>query len=299
MSFACNLLFASREFVITEGQARFEPSRGIWPTFSVLAQTQYEKSQVLSGTAAQSVSFVEPRSSSQFTVFLDIVGEFSSVFGGDNGGFRLNLDPTLSSDARIQETSSETQSLSSGPRALSQEEILGLLTFDRLEVEPDLLGQVGSVFGAAAQNALDATIDTLILAELQTTLRDALGVDIFEIRTTPISSLLSGDSDQPFGVSLRLGGYIDDNGFASYQIGSFNDADQQYALTNEVRFQLDLEPLEISVLGRVDFLTESFVPESELTFRVGYAFSERLSLDTSLLLATERQGLSFGVSVKF
>jgi len=152
-----------------------------------------------------------------------------------------------------------------------------------------------------AQGALDTAVDLLVVGELQNALREALGLDVVEIRTTAISSLLGGEGAQPFGVSVRLGGYLNPDLFASYRIGTADPSDPGVGFTNEVALQYGLGPLNLDVLGRLDFPTAGTLndPRPELGVGVSYDFGRALSVDTGVTLSTERSVVSFGVALRW
>jgi hypothetical protein len=150
-----------------------------------------------------------------------------------------------------------------------------------------------------AQGALDTAVDVLLLGELQNALREALGLDVLEIRTSSITQLIDGD--QPFGVSVRLGGYLNPELFASYRIGTADPDDPGFAVTNEVALQYALGPLDLEVSGRIDFPTTGVLasPRSALGLGLSYDVSRWLGLDLSTSLSTERSLISFGVTLRW
>ena len=80
-----------------------------------------------------------------------------------------------------------------------------MITLGNLQLAETITGE-GSVAESVAQGALDTAVDYFILSELQTQLGEALGLDLFEVRTTALSSILAGT--ESFGVALRIGGYF-------------------------------------------------------------------------------------------
>ncbi len=283
-----NVRFSGRDFSLSEAAAIFEPSRGALPRLNVDAQTTYQKQDVLSGNAEDVI--IEPRGSS-FIVFLAIDGELNQT---DAGIPSLQLEPTLTSNAQVLVNDVE--------RPLTDQEIITLLTLGRLELSGDVF-DAGGLAGSVANTALDTAVDTFILSQLQSALSEALDVDLFEIRTSSVSSLVAGDDD-PFGVSVRLGTYISDNLFASFRVGSFDDPDQAFALSNEFSLRYDFSPFFVEFTGGVNFPSDptlSPVPVFDVTFN--YAVNRALSVQTGLGYTSEGTvtdvSLRFGVDYRF
>jgi hypothetical protein len=280
--------FAGRDFTIDSATATFQPSQGIYPTIDILASSTFEKSEALRGL--QGVELVEP-SGRSFKVFLNLKTELVEREGG---GFAANVtETTLSSDARLAQASSETTA--GGQRELTQDELYSLLTLERLQLASSITGQ-GSVAESVAQSAIDTTIELLILSQLQEQIGTALGVELFELRTTTLSELLEGG--QQFGVSLRIGGYLDEDLFASYEIRTL-DLEPDIAFANEFDLRYEFDRLEVDLTGRLNFRTTSFTPVPELSVGVGYAVTPLVRLETNVDLAEARQGIGFGVSLRW
>ncbi len=276
--------FAGRDFALNRALAAFEPAQGLYPTLDIAATTEFDKQQVLSGLA--DIDFVEPQGGT-FDVTLSLTGGVAANPDGPNP-VKVDVTPSLSSDAVIELSGAP------GTRPLSEPELFSLLTLGRLE-SPEFAQ--GNVVGSLAQGALDTAVDFLILSELQRGLGDALGLDLLEIRTTPLGSLLTGDDD--FGVSLRLGGYLSDEVFASYEIGSLN-LDADVSLRNQFDVRYTLGALEFSLAGRLDLYRDaSLEPLPEIGLNLGYAFSPLVRLETGLDLSTAKQGVRFGVSLRW
>ncbi|MEX2541285.1 MAG: translocation/assembly module TamB domain-containing protein [Trueperaceae bacterium] len=286
--------FSGRDFQIQSAEARFDPSRGVLPVLDVTAVTSFEMRRVQPGDG--SVRFVAPQDGSRFEVVLAFTGEVEPL-PGESPPFRLDLTPSLSSEALIQEVRGD--GITSGPRSLSEPELLSLITLGRLELNAPLAGQQG-LATAVAEGAIDTAVDLLIVSELQSALAEALGVEVVEIRTTALSSVFGRDASDPFSVSLRLGGYLSDEIFASYQIGSFDDARGLYALTNEVSLLYELGPLELDLAGRVNFEDTGVPnPDAEVSATVRYAFDTRTSLEAGIDLSDDNQQLRFGVTLRW
>jgi TamB, inner membrane protein subunit of TAM complex len=280
--------FAGRDFTIDKATAVFQPSQGIYPTIEVLAYSTFEKSQALLGL--QNVELVEP-SGRTFRVFLNLK---TDLVEREGGGFAAT-DPatTLSSNAKLEQASSAATA--GGQRLLTQDELYSLLTLGRLQLASTITGQ-GSVAESVAQGAIDTTIELFILSELQKQIGTALGVQLFELRTTTLSSLLGGS--QQFGVSLRIGGYLDDALFASYEIRTL-DLEPDIAFANEFDLRYEFDRLEVDLTGRLNFRATSFTPVPELSVGLGYAITPLVRLETNVDLAQARQGIGFGVSLRW
>jgi hypothetical protein len=138
------------------------------------------------------------------------------------------------------------------------------------------------------------------VSELQRSLSEALGVDVVEIRTTSLSQVFSGDGEDPFSVSLRLGGYLTEDLFASYRIGRFDDASAELGLTNEVRLTYELGPIAFDLAGSVGFeATEASTPIPGLSAAVRYEISPLIDLETSVDLSNARSRARFGVTFRW
>ncbi|MDE0098115.1 MAG: translocation/assembly module TamB domain-containing protein, partial [Truepera sp.] len=284
--------FSGSSFDILSAEASFDPPR--LPQIRVAARTSFDKAQVLA-TSAPDLEFVAPSGASRFDVDLAFEGEISAS-KTDDLPFVLDADPTLTSDAVIQETEGGSPAV---PRPLTEDELFSLITLGRLDLQSDLIGAEG-LGPTVAQTALDTVFDLLLLSELQTALGEALGIEVVELRTTALSTVFDESNGTPFGVSFRLGGYLSDNLSASYRIASYDDPDRLYALTNELHLIYGLGPFELDVAGRVSFEdTSSLQPVSELSVAIRYTILEGTSLETGLDLGGERQQLYFGVSFGF
>ncbi|HEX7021738.1 MAG TPA: translocation/assembly module TamB domain-containing protein [Trueperaceae bacterium] len=287
-----SVAFSGRDFSIDSAVASFDPSQGIYPTLAVQASTSYDKTDVLQGRNAGEVEFVAPRGSSSFEVFLDLTGEFRSEGVGPK---QPDLTPELSSNALIQ-VQSEAAVSAGGPRPLDEQELVSLLALGRLDLDGDLLSETG-LAGSVAQSALDTAVDVFILSELQEALGEALGVDLLQIRTSPLSSLLAGEGD--FGVSLQLGGYLNEDVFATYRIGRFTGAGQDYAFTNEFNLRYDLAPVSFSLQGGVNFLNDTFTPVPEFGVSVDYGVTPFINLGANLDLSSIRQSFGIGLNIRW
>ncbi len=281
--------FAGRDFTIDTATAVFQPSQGIYPTIDISAYSTFEKSQALRGL--QGVELVDP-SGRSFRVVLNLKAELVEKEGG---GFAANVTETnLVSNARLEQAATDTTA--GGARTLTEDELYSLLTLGRLQLASSITGQ-GSVAESVASGALDTTLELFILSELQQQIGSALGVELFELRTTPLSSLLDGSTDQ-FGVSLRIGGYLQDDLFASYEIRTL-DLEPDVAFSNEFDLRYEFDRLELDLTGRLNFRATSFTPIPEFSVGLGYAITPLVRLETNIDLAEAQQGIGFGVSLRW
>jgi len=285
-----SLRFGGRDFTIDRAVATFQPNRGVYPGLDVRAHTTFDKRRVLSGSTG--VSFASPRDTNSFTVTLAFSGQVQPAQQGPSP-VTFDISPTLTSDATIQ---TGTDTATSSPRPLSDQELLSLITLGRIEVKPQFAGQAG-IGTAVAQSAIDTAVNVLVVNELQNALSKALGLDVVEIRTTPLSSLLD-NSGQPFGVSVRVGGYLTPELFASYRLGNVTGSGESYAFTNEVTLSYDLGPLNFDLSGQLSFpdgaTPASAVPQLGLGLR--YAFTPAIGLEAGVDLSNARRQARFGVS---
>ena len=272
--------FSGRDFTIDRAVASFDPARGALPVLDVAAHTSFDKSAVLRGGDARRVDIVEP-SGASFDVLLTLAGDLSEDTD-------LALAPELSSPARIEAPGE------GGPRPLSDGELLSLLTVGRLELGSTFVGE-GSVAGSVAGSAVDTAVELFILSELQDAIGDALGLDL-TIETSPLSGVLSGSGD-PFGVSLELGGYVDDDLFASYRIGSYSDPLGAYALSNEFSLSYDLAPLKLNLAGGLNF-TRAFDPVPEFGIALSYGAAP-FTFDAGVDVSGLEQRFGLGVSFRW
>lgn len=286
------LRFSGRDFELDTAVARFEPSRGAYPELEVDAVARFDQRSVLQG-APEGVSFVRP-SGSTFDVRLTFDAEVVPTPGGTRP-FDLQLDPVLSSNAEIAVPAG--QGLTAGTRALREAELLQLIALGRLDLSPDLAA--GDVASGVARSALDNAVDLLLLAELQDAVAQALGVDLVEIRTSALSDVLAGGED-PFGVSLRLGGYVDEGLFASFEIGRFADADATQALSNTLALTYELGPVAFDLATRVGFAdVGELTTTTEISGTVRYQLTPFLAVEGGATLSTPETEARFGVTLRW
>ncbi len=263
--------FAGRDLDLTEAVATFDPTRGVYPTVRVGGRTAFDKARVV--PPGDTVRFLAP-AGQRFEVLLVLEGE---AIDGDTG-FTLDLTPTLRSDAVVEGLDG------GGARSLTELELLTLLTLGRLEAG-------GGFAGAVAQSALDTAVDVLITSEIQAALSEALGVEVVELRTTALSSLLDGQD--PFGVSLRLGGYLSDEVFASYRVSTLGGD----AFSNEVALTYQLGPVAMDVTGRFDVAAGAAATGGpSLAIGGRYGLAPGWALELGLDLSTERSTARLGVT---
>ena len=284
--------FSGRDFELRRGVARFEPSRGAFPTLDVEAVATFDKRDVLASAAA-GVSFEQPPGPS-FEVLLSFEAEVLPT-PGEARPFRLDLDPVLTSDALVSVPAGE--GLSPGTRPLTEPELLSLVTLGRLDLSGDLAR--GGVAGGVAASALDSAVDLLILSELQDALSEALGLDLVEIRTSTLSSVLAGDDD-PFGVSLRLGGYVGEGLFASFEVGRFAGGDGDDALSNTLALTYQLGPVAFDLSTRLAFADSvDLTPIPTLSAALRYQLTPFLAVETGASLSTPESRARFGVTLRW
>ena len=288
-----NLRFSGRDYTIDHALATWGAGTGLYPALDVAAHAEFDKSRVVA--ADNRVSFVVPREGQTFVVNLAFTGQMVAA-PANEGGFRFDLQPRVSSDARIEV---EGDGTGSGVRSFTEAELVSLITLGRFELNAGLIG-TGGLGQAVAQGALDTAVDLLVVSELANAIREALGLDVVEIRTSALSSLIDA-SEQPFGVSLRLGGYLNPDLFASYRIGTYDGPDRTYSVTNEVLLSYGLGPLDLDLTGRIDFPAAGVpdAPRPELGVSLSYSFGPTFGLDTGVTLSTDRSAFQVGVTLRW
>jgi hypothetical protein len=293
-----NFRFAGRDFTIERAVATFQRSQGIYPTVDIRAYSTFEKNQVLRGLntnpddSGQPVAEIIEPSGRTFQVYLNLKAE---LVARDGGGFAATItERSLESNARLEQASSDTTA--GGVRELTQDELYSLLAFGNLQLASTITGQ-GSVAESVAEGAVNTAIDLFIVSQLQQQIGEALGVDLFEVRTTSLSSLFDGS--ESFGVALRIGGYLQDDLFASYEIRTL-DLDPDVAFANEFDLRYEFDRLELDLTGRLNVLrAESFTTVPELSIGLGYAITPLVRLETNADISQARQSVGFGVSLRW
>lgn len=269
--------FAGRDLDIVQAVLSFDPTVGLFPSISVDTRTTFEKIRVL--PVGSEARFAAPAGPT-FTVEVGFSGQ--SAPGPD--GLSLELNHHLSSDALVEGLGG------AGARPLNEMELLTLVTLGRLNVD-------GALAGTVAQSALDTAIDMLITAELQAALADALGIEVVELRTSPVSSLFDGSD--PFGVSLRLGAYLSEEVFASYRLSTLDGVNGSSGVTNELLLNYQLGPVAIGLSGRIDMAADRssrLGPVPSLSLDARYGFAPGWSVELGIDLSTERSGARLGVT---
>ena len=290
-----SIRFSGQDFTLTRAVATFDPAQGAYPTLAIEALATFDQERALGRSAAAegdpaALTFIEPSDSSLFDVRLSITGSFEEGLGGRRA---LDLKPTLTSSAVVQETGGT-------PRPLSEAELVALLTLGRLQLDAPIVGS-NSLAGTVAESALDNLVDLLLVSELQDALGEVLGVDLLEIRTSALSTFLGTDGQtENFGVSVRVGGYLNDNLFASVQVGRYDDPDQDYALSNEFSLRYTAAPLELNLSGGVNFLDQSTLSAvTDFSLGLSYAVTPLISLDASLATTALGRDTRVGFGVSF
>ncbi|MDZ7800487.1 MAG: translocation/assembly module TamB domain-containing protein [Trueperaceae bacterium] len=284
--------FSGREFDLERGVAAFERSRGVYPTLEVVATAVFDKRTVLQ-SMPRGATFEAP-SGSTFDVRLAFDAEVVPT-PRESRPFRLDLDPVLSSDAMV--TLPGANGFTPGARSLTEAELVSLVALGRLTPtgDPSAAGLAGGV----ARSALDSAIDLLILSELQSAVSEALGIDVVEIRTSTLSNVLDGSND-PFGVSLRLGGYLDEGLFASLQIGRLAGGEVSDALTNTLALTYELGPVAFDLSTELAFPDDpSLPPVPALGATLRYDLRPGLSIESGLSFSTPESEARFGVTLRW
>ncbi len=281
--------FGGRDFELQEAIALFDPTRGLYPEIQLTATTSIDRNRLL--PAASNLRLVAP-TEGQATVTLSFAG---TIEPDDTAGVRLNLDPVLSSNVLVQPSSAG--GFTTAARPLTEEELLALITLGRTEFAS--IGGESGLAPTVAQGALETAVDMLILSELQRALGEALGLELVEIRSSAISNLLSGGNgaDQQFGISLRFGGYVSEDVFATYRVSAFDDPEGLYAFSNELGIRYALGPVILNLAGSLN-LPEA--PDSaavaQLSLAVLYEINPVTSLEAAFDLSSEEQQFRFGVT---
>jgi hypothetical protein len=281
--------FSGQDFALTRAVALFEPTRGVLPRLDLEARATFDKARA--APPGSEIRFVAP-AGPRFEVVLRFEADVTR--DGPNGAIGVDLVPQLTSDA-IVEVASAPGGLNGGTRGLSELELLALIALGRIEVG----GVTGGLASTVAGRALDTAVDLLVVGELQAALSEALGLDVVEIRTTALSDLFDGRTD-PFSVSLRFGGYLSDELFASYRVGTYDDAARVFAVTNELAFTYELGPLAFDLSGRIDFpAAGTGTPVPGLTAAVRYDVSRWFAFEAGFDVGSASQTARFGVTIRW
>lgn len=283
--------FSGRDFELIETAVTFSRTAGIYPHIRILARTRIDKSRITSGR--DDITFAQPTDGQTFDIDLLIAGDVTPA-PLEPGGFTFDVSPVLSSNAVLELTSA------TGGRTthtFSNDELLTLAVLGRLDLSSSVAGS-GSFGSAIAQGVLDSALDVLIVSEIERVLKAELGFDLLELRTSSLSALASQGAE-PFGVSLKVGGYLDDGLFATYQISTLDRSQYGPVLMNQVGLQYDVGPVVFDVAARVyspnDVTLFETVPE--LGVAVRYDLSEKLSATGAVDLSADRFAVRFGVTL--
>ena len=280
--------YSGQDFNLLEGKLDFKSRSGVFPKLTAKAYSSYDKARL-----GRNVEFFDPKNQYYFDVYVDLEGSWEYSPSEDIYQFKLASDKlNLSSNAVIN---SEGQA-----RILNEDELASLITLGRPSFGDNIIAEQG-LGAAVGYSAIDTAVDLLLVSELQKAISESLGVPSVEIRTTALSTLLSSNgssSDGPFGFSVSLGGYLDDNLFASYSLGHYNNPD--FALSNTFELRYNLADIFASLRSEISFEDESFNDAfAKVGLSVDYQFTPTISFQTSFDFSTEEQGAGFGVNFRW
>ena len=282
--------FSGRDFELVETAVTFNRAAGIYPHVRIVARTHIEKSRITSDRS--DITFTAPLGGPTFAIDLVIAGDVTPAPLAA-GGFTFDIAPRLSSDA-VLEITSETGGRTT--HTFSNDELLTLAVLGRLDLASSVAGS-GNLGSVLAQGVIDSALDVLIVSELERVLKAELGIDLLELRTSSLSALTSAGAE-PFGVSLKVGGYLDDGLFATYQISTLDRGNYGPVLMNQIGLQYDVGPVVFDVAARVyspnDITLFETVPELGLSVR--YDISTQLSATGAIDLSAERFAVRFGTT---
>ena len=282
------LRYSGQDFTLLEGKAVFEPSRGVFPQLTARAYSSYDKARL-----GREVEFLSPKNQYYFDVYIDIEGAWEYSPLEEVYQFELVSDSLdLSSNALVN--------FDGQARALNKDELASLIAFGRFSFGDNIVSEQG-LGTAVGYSALDTAVDLLLVSELQKAISESLGVPSVEISTTAISTLLnpqSANSNSPFGFSVSLGGYLDDNLFASYSLGRYNDPN--FALSNTFELRYNLADIFANLRSEINFEDDNFNnPQAKVGLSIDYQFAPTISFQTNFDFSTQEQGAGFGVSFKW
>ncbi len=281
------LRYSGQDFDLLEGKADFKPARGVFPKLTARAHSSYDKARL-----GRDVEFLSPKNQYYFDVYIDLEGAWE--LSPSEGVYQFKLSDTLnlSSNALIN--------FEGQARPLNEDELASLITFGRFSFEDNIISEQG-LGTAVGYSALDTAVDLLLVSELQKAISESLGVPSVEIRTTALSTLLNpqnDDNSSPFGFSVSLGGYLDENLFASYSIGRYNDPN--FALSNTFELRYNLTNIFASLRSEVNFEDDDFNdPFAKVGVSVDYKFTPTVSFQTNFDFSTQEQGAGFGVNFRW
>lgn len=283
-----NFQFAGRDFQIQEATAVFEVTRGVYPELRITAVTTFDRGRLL--PQGSNLQLVAPADGSA-VVTMSFVG---AVEADPAGGIRLNIDPLLSSNVLVRSTQADGPG--GAPRPLTDDELLALITLGRTDFAS--LGGEAGLAPMVAQGALETAVDLLIMSGLQRALGEALGLDLVEIRSSALSNLLTGNqTDQQFGISVRFGGYVSDEVFATYRLSAFDDPDGLYAFSNEVGIRYALGPVLLDLAGSLNVQdTPGLGAVAQLSLGLQYEINASTTLEAAFDMSGQEQLFRFGVT---
>lgn len=285
-----SIRFSGRDFELVETAVTFNRTTGIYPHVRIVARTHIEKSRITS--ARSDIAFTAPLGGPTFAIDLVIAGDVTPA-PLEAGGFTFDIVPQLSSDAVLEITSDNGVRTT---HTFSNDELLTLAVLGRLDLASSVAGS-GNLGSVLAQGVIDSALDVLIVSELERVLKAELGIDLLELRTSSLAALTSAGAE-PFGVSLKVGGYLDHGLFATYQISTLDRGNYGPVLMNQFGLQYDVGPVVFDVAARVyspnNITLFETVPEIGLSVR--YDISEQLSATGAIDLSAQRFAVRFGTT---
>ncbi len=284
------LVLLGRTFETSQAEVLFEPSRGVLPTLNVVAARTYRKRDALANTPP-TVTIDQPPGAT-----FDVDLAFSTEVVTDAGGaLRLDVAPSLSSDAVLRVDDAETETFVTRP--LSDGELVTLVSVGRLD--PIAASSEGGLAESVASTTLEGTFETLVLRELSGALADATGLSSLAIETTSLGSSLT--DSEPFGVSLRIGGALEEGLFASYEFErTFSAEEALTGTTNRFELAYDLDPLSFDAATSVTIPSLAGEPAAvALSTAANYRVTDWTSISVGAELEQGEQRASFGVSFRW
>lgn len=284
------LVLLGRTFEASQAEVLFEPSRGVLPILNVNATRTFRKRDALANTPP-SISIEQPAGS---TFEVDVA--FSTeVLTATDGSLRLDVAPALSSNAVLQVDDPDTDQRVT--RSLTDGELVTLVSVGRLDPVSTAAG--GGLAESVASTTLEGTFETLVLRELSSALADATGLPTLAIETTSLGSSLT--DQEPFGVSLRIGGTLEEGLFASYEFErTFSAEDALTGTTNRFELAYDLDPLSFDAATSVTIPSLAGEPATAaLTTTANYRVTDWTSISLGAILEQDEQRASFGVSFRW
>jgi len=285
------LNLSGREFRIREGALRFDPTRGVYPRVQLDAITTYDKQEVLAGASIEA-AFPQPEGPSfDVTLSMDAVATPATEAGT---GFELDVDPVLASEALLALPA--TESRPAVLRPLTAAELTSLVTLRQLDISGTVLG--GNAAGGVASSAIDTAVQGVLLREVQDAFAQALGLDVVEIRTPSISSVLRGEDDT-FGVAVRLGAYVSEGVFASYEIGRTSESTTATGIRNELAVSYQVGPIAFDVATRLDVGADPMEANNRLEASLQYVLTPFAAIEAGASVGSNEGEARFGVTLRW